>query len=166
MAKDRERRTAQILYVDQNLTAKQVSERTGVSEQTISAWVTKFNWKAIRDAKNSSPAKRINNIKQIIGNLSDEWIEIDREIKRIEGESGEIKEIAELRMRMKGIDDAVSKWNKTLQNIEKDANVSLSTYLQVMEDVFDSLSQFDREMYIKLVPFQEFHINKVSVKLG
>lgn len=166
MAKDRERRTAQILYVDQNLTAKDVAERVGVSEKTIGDWVEKYQWKALRDAKNNSPAKRINNIKQIISNMSDEWLDVDRQVKKLERDGGDPKEIAELRTRIKGIDDAVSKWNKTLESIEKDANVSLSTYLYVMEDVFDSLAQFDRDLYVKLVAFQEHHINKVSIKLG
>lgn len=166
MAKDRERRTAQILYVDQNLTAKDVAERVGVTEKTIGEWVEKHNWKALRDAKNSSPAKRINNIKQIISNLSDEWLDVDREVKRLERDSGDPKLIQEARARIKGIDDAVSKWNKTLENIEKDSNVSLSTYIYVMEDVFDSLAQYNRDLFVKLVDFQEHHINKVSIKLG
>ena len=166
MAKDRERRTAQILYVDQNLTAKDVAERVGVTEKTVGDWALKHSWKALRDAKNSSPAKRINNIKQIISNLSDEWLEVDREVKRLERDGGDSKTIAETRSRIKGIDDAVSKWNKTLENIEKDSNVSLSTYLYVMEDIFDSLSQFNRDLYVKLVDFQEHHINNVSTKLG
>lgn len=166
MAKDRERRTAQILYVDHNLTAKEVAERVGVSEKTIGDWVDKHNWKALRDAKNSSPAKRINNIKQIISTMSDEWLSVDREVKKLEATGGDPKVIAELRTRIKSIDDAVSKWNKTLENIEKDSNVSLSTYLYVMEDVFDSLAQYNRDLYIKLVDFQEHHINKVSIKLG
>ena len=166
MAKDRERRTAQILYVDQNLTAKDVAERVGVSEKTVGDWVEKFSWKSLRDAKNNSPAKRIGNIKQIISNLSDEWLEVDREVKRLERDKGNPKEMADLRIRLKGIDDAVSKWNKTLENIEKDSNVSLSIYLFVMEDIFDSLAHFDRDLYVKLVPFQEHHINKVSTKIG
>ena len=166
MAKDRERRTAQILYVDHNLTAKEVAERVGVSEKTIGDWVDQQNWKALRDAKNSSPAKRINNIKQIISTMSDEWLSVDREVKKLEATGGDPKVIAELRTRIKSIDDAVSKWNKTLENIEKDSNVSLSTYLYVMEDVFDSLAQYNRDLYIKLVDFQEHHINKVSIKLG
>lgn len=166
MAKDRERRTAQILYVDHNLTAKEVAERVGVSEKTIGDWVDKHNWKSLRDAKNSSPAKRINNIKQIISTMSDEWLDIDREVKKIEASGGDPKTVVDLRTRIKGIDDAVSKWNKTLENIEKDSNVSLSTYLYVMEDIFDSLANFDRDSYVKLVNFQEYHINKVSIKLG
>jgi len=164
MAKDRERRTAKILYVDQNLTAKETSERVGVTEKTVGDWVEKGNWKALRDAKNASPAKRINNIKQIISNLSDEWLELDRQVKKLEGEGGDLKEIAETRSRIKGIDDAVSKWNKTLENIEKDSNVSLSTYLHVMEDIFDSLAHYNRELYLSLIDFQEYHINKVSTK--
>lgn len=166
MAKDRERRTAQILYVDQNLTAKDVAERVGVTEKTVGDWALKNHWKALRDAKNSSPAKRINNIKQIISNLSDEWLDVDREVKRLERDGGDPKIIAETRSRIKGIDDAVSKWNKTLENIEKDSNVTLSTYLYVMEDIFDSLAGFNRDLYVKLVDFQEHHINKVSTKLG
>lgn len=166
MAKDRERSTAKILYVDQNLTAKTVAERVGVSEKTVGDWIEKYNWKALRDAKNASPVNRINNIKQIISNLSDEWLDIDREIKKLESTGTDYKEVTEKRARLKGISDEVSKWNKTLENIEKDSNVSLATYIYVMEDMFDSLAQFDRDLYIKLVPFQEHHINKVSIKLG
>lgn len=166
MAKDRERRTAKLLYVDQNMTAKDVAERVGVSEKTVGDWVEKYHWKSERDAKNASPAKRISNIKQIISNLSDEWLLVDREIKNLERNNGDSVAINEKRGRIKSIGDEVSKWNKTLENIEKDANVSLSTYLYVMEDIFDNLANYNRDLYIKLVDFQEHHINKVSIKLG
>ena len=166
MAKDRERQTAKLYYVDHNLTAKEVADRVGVTEKTIGSWVEKYHWKAERDAKNASPAKRINNIKQIISNLSDEWLEVDREVKDLENSGGNPEEIAKLRTRIKGIDDAVSKWNKTLENIEKDSQVPLSTYIYVMEDIFQGLLKYNRDLYMKLVDFQEIHLNTISERLG
>ncbi|PTN08049.1 hypothetical protein C8N47_11189 [Mangrovibacterium marinum] len=166
MAKDRERQTAKLYYVDHNLTAKEVSERVGVTEKTIGNWVEKYHWKAERDAKNASPAKRTANIKQIISNLSDEWLELDREVKELETGKGNPEEIAKLRTRIKGIDDAVSKWNKTLENIEKDSQVPLSTYIYVMEDIFQGLLKYNRDLYMKLVDFQEIHLNTISERLG
>ncbi len=166
MAKDRERQTAKLYYVDHNLTAKEVAGRVGVTEKTIGGWIEKYHWKAERDAKNASPAKRINNIKQIISNLSDEWLELDRQVKKAETDKADPKDIAELRSRIKSIDDAVSKWNKTLENIEKDSQVPLATYIYVMEDIFQALLNYNRDLYMKLVDFQEMHINAMSEKLA
>lgn len=166
MAKDTERKTAKLYYVDHNLTAKETAIRVGVTEKTISEWIRKYHWKAERDARNSSPAKRINNIKEIIGKLSEEWLEVDNQIKESERNKAEAKYIAELRSRLKGIDDAVSKWNKTLEGIEKESQIPLATYIYVMEDVFQSLLKYNRDLYMKLVDFQETHINNVSERLG
>lgn len=166
MAKERERRTARILYVENNMTAKDVASRVGVTEKTVGDWVEKGNWKAERDAKNASPSKRINNIKQIISDLSEERLMLDREIKKLENNKADQEEISKLRARISGIDDAVSKWNKTLENVEKEAKIQLSTYLQVMESIFQGMQKFDRELYLSTIDFQEFHVNEISIKLA
>lgn len=166
MAKERERMTAKLYFVEHNLTAKEVALRVGVTEKTVGDWVKKWHWKAERDARNASPTKRLNNIKEIISKLSEEWLELDKQVKELESNKVEAKEIAEIRGRIKGIDDAVSKWNKTLEGIEKEAQIPLATYISVMEDIFQSLLKFDRDLYMSLVDFQEHHINNVSEKLG
>ena len=166
MAKDRERQTAKLYYVEHNLTAKEVAQRVGCAEKTIGEWVAKYHWKQERDAKNLSPAKRLNNIKEIISKLSEEWLDLNRQVKELEEAKAEPKEISEVRMRIRGVDDAVSKWNKTLENIEKETNIPLATYLSVMESVFQALMRHDRTIYMNLLDFQEQHITDVSEKLG
>jgi predicted transcriptional regulator len=166
MAKDKERRTAKLYYVEHNFTAKETAARVGVTEKTVGKWVDEGHWRAERDARNSSPAKRLNNIKEIISKLSEEWLELNREVKLMEENKADAKEIAATRSRIKNIDDAVSKWNKTLENIEKENAVPLATYISVMENIFQALLDHDRELYMQLVEFQENHIADVSEKLG
>ncbi len=50
MAKDKEKRLAKELYL-QGKSQKEIAMLTGVTEKTISRWVTTGNWKTIRDAK-------------------------------------------------------------------------------------------------------------------
>jgi len=166
MAKDKERRTAKLYYVEHNFTAKETATRVGVTEKTVGKWVEEGHWRAERDARNSSPAKRLNNIKEIISKLSEEWLDLNRRVKEMEENRDDPKEIAEVRGRIKNIDDAVSKWNKTLENIEKENTVPLATYIAVMEDIFQALMHHNRDMYMNLIDFQENHIADVSEKLG
>lgn len=166
MAKERERAIAKILFIENNLTIKDGAERVGVTEKTFSNWVRAGSWTAERDARNASPAKRINNIKEIISNLSEEWLVLDRAVKELERNRAEPSEITDIRARIRGIDDAVSKWNKTLENIDKESRIPLATYLNIMEDVFSDLREFNKDIYLQTIDFQEHHINKVSIKIG
>ncbi len=145
MAKEKERRTAHILYVEQGKTAKEVSELIGVAEKTVGEWVAKFGWKEERSARQASPNKRAMNIKMIITGLSEDRLELDRKIKRTEA-SGDQEELLRMREEISRIDDAVSKWNKTLENIEKENNVSLATYLHIMDQIFESMRNFDPKL--------------------
>ena len=166
MAKDRERKLFEIYFIDHGLTAKEAAKRVDVTEKTASDWVGRFHMKERRDAKNASPAKRLGNIKEIISCLSNEWLNIDRQIKELEAKGSQNGKIAGLRTRIKGIGDDVSKWNKTLENVEKESQVPLATYIHVMEDIFQALLSHDRDIYMNLVDFQEQHLNAISEKLG
>lgn len=166
MAKEKERRTAHILYVEQGKNAREVSEMIGCAEKTIGEWVSKFGWKEERTARQASPAKRAENIKMIITNLSEDRLRLDREIRTIESEGNNLDSLAELRDRVSHIDDSVSKWNKTLETIEKENKVSLSTYLLVMDEIFSAMRLYDVKMYMSSVEFQEHHIHKISLSLG
>jgi hypothetical protein len=181
MAKEKERRTAHILYVEQGKTAKEVSELIGCAEKTIGEWVAKFGWKEERSARQASPAKRADNIKMIITNLSEDRLRLDREIKSFErvghcerseatrGSSngtGDEATLQSLRAEVAQIDDAVSKWNKTLENIEKENRVSLATYLNVMDEIFSAMRNHDTKLFMSTVEFQEHHIHKISLSLG
>ena len=70
----------------------------------------------------------------------------------------------ELHKKIAQIDDGVSKWNKTLTNIDKDSKISLSTYLQVMEMIFEALQSHDEALFLKTIDFQDVHLNDVSLR--
>ncbi|MBE9468982.1 MAG: DUF1804 domain-containing protein [Bacteroidetes bacterium] len=163
MAKIREKKIARILYVEQHKDAKEISRLINVSEPTLSKWVNELGWKRERNARLNSPAVRIDNIKQIINNLSEERLQLGKELKITQLEE-DLEENKRLRTSIAQLDDAVSKWNKTLETINKDSQVTLTTYLAVMEMLFEALKAFDEKLYFKTLDFQEVHLNDVSLK--
>jgi len=165
MAKEKERRTARILYVEQGKNAREVSDLIGIPEKTISQWVAKGSWKTERTARQASPVRRADNIKQIITNLSEERLELDRKIKAAES-SADTEKLTKLREEVSRIDDAVSKWNKTLENIEKESRVSLTTYLNVMDQIFTAMRQYNTRLFMDTIEFQDDHLHKVCQTLG
>lgn len=164
MAKDREKRLARILYVEQEKDAKEISKLVNVSEPTLSKWINANDgaWKEARSAKIHSPKARIDNIRQIINDMSEERISLSRSLK----ETTDHKEISVIRNSIAKIDDAVSKWNKTLETLNKESNITLSTYIRVMEMIFDNLQKFNEELYFKTLDFQEIHLNEIATKFN
>jgi transposase len=163
MAKEREQKIARIMYVEQGKQAKEISQMTGVSEVTLSKWVNKFGWKDQRNARISSPGVRLENIRQLINDLSEQRIELGQQVKEAE----RVKDsdaISDLRKQIACVDDAVSKWNKTLENLNNENRVSLSVYLNVMEQIFEALKVHDEKLFFNTLDFQEIHINDISVK--
>lgn len=165
MAKERERKTAHILYVEQKKTAAEAAALVGVSEKTMSAWVIKYKWKAERDARNTSPYKRIENIENIITDLAAERIVLGRQLVVAEKEANK-ELVEETRKNISKIDDAVSKWNKTLRDINKEAKIPLATYLEVMQSIFEALQHYNPKLFMQTLDFQEKHIHDASIKYG
>lgn len=164
MSKEKERKTARILYVDQGKTNKEISRLVGVTEKTVSQWAQKYGWEEERTARNVTPARRIENIKSIIHSLSEERLEVQRQAQQAEADN-DIDTATELRTRIGKIDDSVAKWNKTLSAIQDENKVSLSVYLKVMDQIFEALRIYDNQLYIKTVDFQENHIHKITREL-
>lgn len=48
VSKAQEKEYARILYVSERITFKEIAERTGVTEKTISKWATTENWDKLR----------------------------------------------------------------------------------------------------------------------
>lgn len=165
MAKIKEQKTARILYVEQGKTQKEIAQLLGITEKTIGLWVKNGDWEKERASLNASPVERINNIKAIITNLSYERLELDTKAKQAEKEKNTDKATA-FRERISKIDDAASKWNKTLENVSKENQVSLSNYLTVMESIFNDLRLFNVKLFMETVDFQEYHLHKITSELG
>jgi hypothetical protein len=179
MAKKRERASGKILYVEQAKTAKECARLVGVTEKTFGDWVVKNGWKAQRDAKHNSKDQRVDNIKNVIDGITEDRSatrirlnELKVELKQYQDEKDMdmvvlTKDmIYDARKELVGYDDAISKWNKTLENFDKEHTVSLSNYLHVMDEVFKDMQGSQPELYLQSLDFQEQHITKVSIQLG
>lgn len=163
MAKQKEQKVARIMYVEQGKTAKEIAGLLDVTEATIGKWVKKYGWKDSRTARIATPSVRTENIRQIINQLVEDRIQYASELRDAEQEKN-AEMVMELHKKIAQIDDGVSKWNKTLTNIDKDSKISLSSYLQVMEMIFEGLRAHDEALFLKTIDFQDVHLNDVSLR--
>lgn len=179
MAKEKEKQLARIYYIEQGKTAKFISEKLSLTPKTVGNWIAKYGWKELRNAKENGVDKRIDNIKEVIDGIIEDRgaarsllskSKLDLAKAQADGETEEAKRFKDLvtdtRKDIVGFDDAISKWNKTLENFDKENKISLSNYIHVMEELFKDLQNFDQPLYLKTLEFQEQHINKVSITIG
>ncbi|CDF80578.1 conserved hypothetical protein, putative phage protein [Formosa agariphila KMM 3901] len=179
MAKDKERGIARIWYVDQGKTAKEIASKLKLTELTVGAWVKKYGWKEERNARENSVDKRVDNIKSVIDDITEDRSSARIRLNELKAELKEALKakdedeiqlnkdmISDIKKEIVGYDDAISKWNKTLENFDKENKVSLSSYLYVMDEIFKDLQSYDRSIYMTTLDFQEQHINKVSIQIG
>lgn len=164
MAKDKERILAKEFYVEHGLTAKAISEKGLASEKTIGNWVSKYGWKKLRDAKQNSTNNRAERIGQVIETLTEQRLNLFTAIAEAK-KNKDTDALVNLQKEAVGIDDAISKWNKALENLSRDNRISLSIYLEVMEDIFRNLQAYDAGLHMKTLDFQEEHLNTISMKL-
>jgi hypothetical protein len=51
-------------------------------------------------------------------------------------------------------------------NLEKENRITLSTYVDVMDQLFEAIKNYDAKIYLKLLDFQEQHLSDISIKLS
>jgi predicted transcriptional regulator len=161
MAKEKERRTARILYVEQGKTGKEIADLLNVSEKTISDWVNKSGWKSLRTAAISSKENRIDNLMHIVDQLAADRLELMHNLKSTQDEDAQ----KILRNQIADIDSAINKWGKQIEQVNKENNITLGTYLSVMKSIFTALERYSPELYYKTLDFQESHLNEQSTIL-
>lgn len=152
MAKLREQKLAEDLYIKGKKTNKEIAELVGVSEKTIGDWVEKFKWKDRRNAQLASTNNGITNLKALVDLYAQKLIDLEN------NEEGDIKERARLT-------DALSKANKTLESFEKDNKIPYATYINVMELVMtDMLLKVPEKHHLAILDFFENHTNDLALK--
>lgn len=164
MAKDKERQIAQDYFVNQGLSAKQIADKGLATEKTIGKWIIKYGWKKLRDAKMNSTSNRLDRINEVTDQLAEQRLQLFKEIEEAK-EKGDQKLAMDLQRQAVQIDDSISKWNKRAENVDKENRISLSVYLEVMEDIFNHLQMHNSELFLKTIDFQEEHINTISNRL-
>ena len=164
MAKDKERRLAKELFL-QGKTQKEIARLAKVQEKTIGEWVKKFGWREERDARFNSSKTHTGNLKSLIGKLTQKRLDLIRFMDKAEKEDDNEK-YESYETKANRIADEISKYNKTLQSLDKENRISLSVYLDVMESIFKAVQVYNPDLYMKLLDFQDEHLTEVSLKLG
>lgn len=163
----KERTQARILFVENNKSQKEIADITGVSEKTVSRWAVDDNWKAERMAKLMNEQNIRKNGKLMLNNLSE--ILLDLQTQRNEEaakDTPDLAKIADLDKLIISYSDGFSKAGKQVTNIIDENKVTLSVYLQVMEDIFNALLSEDSKLHAATLDFQERHIQYIVKKLG
>lgn len=149
MAKDQERKLARIMYVEQGKTAKEIAERLNVSENTVGKWIADGGWKEQRTAHLSQPDQLVNSLKELLNSLAEKRIEMNK------NSNVEPKEKVAL-------SDEISKISKALEAAQKETRIPLSTYLKVMDSIFQALQRKHPKLYLQLIDFQDDHISNIA----
>ncbi|QAA81403.1 hypothetical protein EI546_06520 [Aequorivita sp. H23M31] len=165
MAKKKEKGLAKRLFIDKLMAQKEIAETVYVTEKTVSNWVIAGNWRQLRDAKLNNSQSRTENIKKVIAELTNMTLQTLEEIKIAEA-NGDQARLLDLKKETTRISQEVAMYQKALERLEKEFKISLSTYLEVMEDVFEALMKWDKKVYLKTIDFQKSHLQHIAEKLG
>lgn len=157
---------AKRLFMD-GKSQKEIAEIVKVSAVTLSGWCRDGGWKTERDSRLNNEQNRIENIRNIIGCLSDQKIKLLGEIAQAEAE-GDTEQVLKLRKSADSLADEVSKWNKSLQGMQTEGRrrITLAVYLEVMDSIFRDMQATAPELFRQSIDFQEAHIAKATQIYG
>ncbi|PWA10965.1 hypothetical protein [Flavobacterium laiguense] len=152
MAKIREQKLAEDLYIKGKKTAKDISILLGVSEKTIGGWIDKFKWKDRRNALLSSGQNGLESISNLICIYSEKLVEMEND--------PEAKDEQKIKLV-----DALAKLNKTKDTFEKEYRIPYNTYINVMDLIMsDMISKVDAKHSLAILEFFENHTNELALK--
>ena len=97
---------AKILYTREHLDGKVVAKKVGVSETTMSKWVTEFNWKVLRRRLLLSKEEQLNSMYEQLEALNDA-------IKENKTKHADTKQA-----------DILIKYSAAIRNLETDLNIA------------------------------------------
>lgn len=123
--KNTKRDLARDYYVSMGNSQKEIAEKLGVSENSVSTWKRAEGWDALRAAQVSQPKSIIAELQQNILRISKQANEEDRAITSAEA-------------------DQISKISATIDKLEK--QTTLRVVIAVMEDFMAHLAEVDRDL--------------------
>ena len=161
------RRAAYEYVVVQGYDQNQVAEMLKVTPVTVSNWANtgpEGRWLDLRKARMQCTSTDTDNIRKLIRVMSEQRLQIEESILDAQ-KDGDIKEEIRLRSEASRLSDEMSKMNKTLITLDK-SNYSLGTFIDVMDEIFNSLRQFDEALWEKTIDFQSNIVRRKTNELG
>lgn len=167
MAKDRERRLAEELYIKQRKTAKEVAKLVHVTEKTLGRWVEDYGWKERRNADMSSLKSGIENINALINIYAERAIKLESD--DTDFSDWTTKEIADAKKdqvkEKVSLIDSIAKLNKAKDNFEKEHRIPYNVYINVTEQLMAAqLEKLAPKVHGEILDFFEEHINSIALK--
>lgn len=152
MAKIREQKLAEDLFIKGKKNAKECALLVGVSEKTMGDWVEKFKWKERRNALLGSQQNGLQNINALIDSYADRLIEMEN------NSDAKIEDKTKLV-------DAIAKLNKTKDGFEKEHRIPYNSYINVLDLIMsDMLAKIEPKHHLTLLEFFENHTNELALK--
>lgn len=152
MAKIREQKLAEDLYIKGKKTAKEIAQLVGVTEKTIGDWIEKFKWKERRNALLGSQQNGLQNINNLIDMYSEKLVEMENDPEAKQDQKTKLV-------------DALAKLNKTKDGFEKEHRIPYNTYINVMDLIMsDMIAKIDPKHHLVLLEFFENHTNELALK--
>lgn len=166
MAKDKERKLAEGLYVKQKKTAKNVARLVGVTEKTVGKWVHQYGWNERRNAGISNLKNGIENINALINIYAERAINLEQDADVSDLNETERRDLIKERAKEKvGIVDMIAKLNKTKENFEKEYRIPYNVYINVTEQIMSAgLEKLPSKHHEAFLDFIEDHINQIALK--
>lgn len=142
MAKDADRKLAEQLFIDGELTQKEIAERLGISEKTISVWKTKYRWDELLAAKRTSRSNLISNLYSSINQIVNGAQDKKRPLTPAEA-------------------DSIHKLSSSIEKIQ--GGKTLSNYVSALTDFLNWLREFDLDAAKVLAKLsKEFLLDKAK----
>lgn len=123
--KNTKKQLARDYYVNEGASQKEIAEKLGVSENTVSTWKRADGWDALRAAQISQPKTLVIEIQKNMLRISQTANEEDRPLSSAEA-------------------DQISKLSATIDKLEK--QTTLRNVIAVMEDFMTHLAEADRDL--------------------
>lgn len=161
------KRTAYEYVVVQGMEQKEVAKLLGVTEATISSWANaskEGKWKDLRQDRMQCQSTETDNLRKLISVLSKQRLDLEPLINDAI-HAGESKEEAVLRSHASSLSDQISKLNKALVTLDN-SSYTLGVFIDVMDEIFNTLRVQDEELWEKTIEFQSTLIRKKSQELG
>lgn len=161
------RRAAFEYIVVQGLEQKEVAARLNLTEATISSWANndpEGKWKDIREARMQCQSTETDNLRKLINVLSKQRLDLEPFINDAM-HAGDTKEEARFRQQASSVSDQISKLNKALITLDN-SSYTLGVFIDVMDEIFNSLRMHDEELWEKTIEFQSAIIRKKTQEIG
>lgn len=161
------RRAAYEYVVVQGYDQNQVAEMLKVTPATVSAWAnngSEGRWIDLRKARMQCASTDTDNIRKLIRVMSEQRLQLEESILNAQKDK-DLKEEIRLRNEASRLSDEMSKMNKTLITLDK-TNYDLGTFIDVTDEIFNNLRQYDEALWEKTIEFQSYIIRRKTNELG